>query len=61
MHFFRKLSGSAGRRPRVIIADKLGSYAAAKRIVMPGVVHRNTRNLNNRAENSRQPTRQGFH
>ena len=45
------------RTPRVMITDKLGSYAAAKREIMPGVEHRQHKGLNNRAENSRQPTR----
>jgi putative transposase len=43
--------------PRVMITDKLASYAAAKREIMPGVEHRQHRGLNNRAENSHQPTR----
>jgi putative transposase len=43
--------------PRVMITDKLASYAAAKRTVMPSVKHRQHRGLNNRAENSHQPTR----
>src|SRR6186997_2581630 len=59
MRFFRKLlQANGGRRPRVIVTDKLRSYAAAKRIVMPGVAHRQHRYLNNRAENSHQPTRE---
>ena len=58
MRFFRKLLRAAGRRPRVIITDKLRSYAAAKRIVMPRVAHRQHRYLNNRAENSHQATRE---
>lgn len=59
MRFFRKLLRANGRRrPRVIITDKLRSYAAAKRVVMPGVAHRQHRYLNNRAENSHQPTRE---
>jgi len=37
--------------------DKLASYGAAKRDVMPGVEHRHHKGLNNRAENSHQPTR----
>jgi len=37
--------------------DKLRSYAAAKREVMPSVEHRKHKGLNNRAENSHQPTR----
>jgi hypothetical protein len=42
----------------VIITDKLKSYAAAKREVMPGVEYRQSRYLNNRCENSHRPTRQ---
>src|SRR5712671_21214 len=38
-------------------AAKLRSYAAAKREIMPGVEHRQHKGLNNRAENSHQPTR----
>ena len=45
------------RAPRVMITDKLPSYGAAKREVMPGVEHRQHKGLNNRAENSHQPTR----
>ena len=44
--------------PRVIITDKLASYGAGKREVLPSVDHRQHRYLNNRAENSHQPTRQ---
>ena len=40
------------------ITDKLRSYGAAKREIMPGVEHRQHKGLNNRAENSHQPTRQ---
>ena len=43
--------------PRVMITDKLASYRAAKRRVMPSVEHRKHKGLNNRAENSHQPTR----
>src|SRR4051794_24970516 len=56
--FFRKLLRSAGKAPRVIVTDKLRSYGAAKRSLLPNVVHRQSRYLNNRAENSHQPTRQ---
>src|SRR2546427_1306973 len=41
-----------------MITDKLKSYGAAKREILPGVEHRQPRYLNNRAENSHQPTRQ---
>jgi putative transposase len=40
-----------------MITDKLASYGAAKREVMPGIEHRQHKGLNNRAENSHQPTR----
>src|ERR671921_1892240 len=58
IRFFRRLLRATGRKPRVIITDKLRSYGAAKRVVMPGVAHRQHRYLNNRAENSHQPTRE---
>jgi|SRR3954447_14503625 putative transposase len=43
--------------PRVIVTDKLGSYGAAKREILPGVEHQQSRYLNNRCEVSHQPTR----
>jgi len=56
--FFRKLLKGLTYVPRVTITDKLQSYAAAKREILPGVEHRQHRYLNNRAENSHQPIRQ---
>jgi putative transposase len=53
----RKLLKKQGRPPRVLITDKLASYPAAKKELMPGVEHRRHKGLNNRAENSHQPTR----
>jgi putative transposase len=53
----RKLLRKQERAPRVLITDKLKSYAAAKREIMPGVEHRQHKGRNNRAENSHQPTR----
>ncbi|WP_114948996.1 IS6 family transposase [Microvirga calopogonii] len=53
----RKLLKKQGIAPRVMITDKLASYGAAKRAVMPGVEHRQHKGLNNRAENSHQPIR----
>ena len=53
----RKLLKKQGIAPRVLITDKLASYAAANRVVMPGVEHRQHKGLNNRAENSHQLTR----
>jgi putative transposase len=42
----------------VLVTDKLKSYAAAKREILPGIEHRQHRYLNNRVKNSHQPTRQ---
>jgi putative transposase len=53
----RKLLKKQGMAPRVMITDKLASYSAAKMVVMPSVEHRQHKGLNNRAENSHQPTR----
>jgi putative transposase len=56
--FFRKLLKGLRYIPRVIITDKLKSYGAAKQKMLPGVERRQHRYLNNRTENSHQPTRQ---
>jgi putative transposase len=56
--FFRKLLKGLQYVPRVVITDKLRSYGAAKREILPGVEHRQSRYLNNRCENSHRPTRQ---
>ncbi|MFE2093391.1 IS6 family transposase [Streptomyces sp. NPDC059460] len=56
--FFRTLLKKTGAVPRVTVTDKLRSYGAAHREVMPSVEHRSHKGLNNRAENSHQPTRQ---
>ncbi len=53
----RKLLKKQLQPPRVLVTDKLASYPAAKRELMPGVEHRRHKGLNNRAENSHQPTR----
>lgn len=54
--FFRKLLKGYQYVPRVLITDKLGSYEAAKKEVMPSIEHRRHKRLNNRAENAHQPT-----
>ena len=41
----RKLLKTQGRAPRVMITDKLRSYDAAKRQIMPGVEHRSHKGL----------------
>jgi len=56
--FFRKLLTGLQYVPRVLITDNLGSYQVAHRELMSSVAHRRSRYLNNRAENSHQPTRQ---
>ena len=56
--FFRKLLKGLEYVPRVLITDKLGSDAAARRRVLHAVEHRQSKYLNNHAENSHQPTRQ---
>jgi putative transposase len=52
----RKLLRKHGRAPRVLITDKLKSYAAANRDLGLKVEHRQHSALNKRAENSHQPT-----
>ena len=56
--FFRKLLKGLPYVPRVIITEKLKSDGAAKREILPGVEHRQSRSLNNRCEHSHRPTRQ---
>ena len=46
LRFFRKLLHVAKRPPRVIVTDKLRSYAAAKKLIMPDIKHRQSRYLN---------------
>ena len=58
VRFFRRLLKGQGREPRWMITDKLKSYGAAHRAVMPTVEHINAVYANNRAEVSHQPTRQ---
>jgi len=53
----RKLLKSAAAPPRVMITDKLRSYGAARAKMGLCVEHRQHKGLNNRAENSHQPTR----
>jgi putative transposase len=53
----RKPLTKHGRAPRVLITDELKSYAAANRDLSLNGEHRQHKGLNNRAENSHQPTR----
>ena len=52
------MSKGQGREPGRLITDKLRSYSAAYRTVMPAVIHSTQQYANNRAEVSDQPTRQ---
>jgi putative transposase len=53
----RKLIRKQLRFPRVMITDKLASYGAARRELGLQFEHRQHKGLDNRAENSHQPTR----
>ena len=53
----KRLLKSAVTLPRVMITDKLRSYGAARAKMGLQVEHRQHKGLNNRAENSHQPTR----
>ena len=53
----RKLMKKGAMAPRVLVTDKLGSYGAARRDMGLRIEHRQHKGLNNRAENSHQPTR----
>ena len=55
---FRTLLKGLTYVPRVIITDKLKSYGAAEREILPGGEHRQSRSHNNRCENPHRPTRQ---
>ena len=56
--FLRKLMKGQENKPVRLVTDKLSSYRAARRAVMPSVAHSTDRYANNRAEVSHQPTRQ---
>jgi putative transposase len=56
--FFKRLLHGLKCQPRRIVPDCLRSYRVAHRDIMPDVKHRQSRYLNNRAENSHRPTRQ---
>jgi putative transposase len=58
MNFFKKLLKSQQATPLKIVTDKLSSYSAARREIMPSVVHSTQQYENNRCELSHQPSRQ---
>ncbi len=55
--FFKHLLRNLQYKPRRIVTDGLRSYSVAHRDILPEVRHRQSRYLNNRAENSHRPTR----
>jgi len=58
MRFFKKLLKGQQVKPLKIVTDKLRSYSAAKREVMPSVEHSIQQYQNNCCDLSHQPTRQ---
>ncbi len=58
LNAFRRLLKGQGREPRRLVTDRLRSYAAAHRAIMPSVAHDTSQYANNRAEVSHEPTRQ---
>lgn len=54
--FFEHVLDTIPGHPRVIITDGLRSYNIISRTLLPKVEHRRSKYLNNRAENSHQPT-----
>jgi putative transposase len=55
--FFGRLLKGLQYVPRVIVTDKLRSCDLTQRQLLPNIEHRQSRYLNNRAENSHRPTR----
>lgn len=58
IRFLKRALHRVGVMPRVMVTDKLRSYTKAHRILMKSSDHRSHKRLNNRAENSHQPTRE---
>ena len=58
IRFLGRLLARLQYTPRIIVTDKLKSYGAAIKELEIHVDHRPHKGLNNRAENSHQPTRQ---
>ena len=56
--FFKKMLEGLQYSPRKLVTDKLSSNTSAHRELIPEIEHRRSKSLNNRAENSHQPTRE---
>jgi len=57
VRFFKKLMKGQGCSARKIVTDKLPSYGAARKVIMPTSMHCHERYANNRAEVSHEHTR----
>lgn len=57
VRFFKKLMKAQGHSARQVVTDKLPSYGAARKVVMPISMHCHERYANNRAEVSHEHTR----
>jgi putative transposase len=57
VRFFKKLMKGQGRSARKIVTDKLPSYGASRKAIMPTSMHCHDRYANNRAEVSHEHTR----
>ena len=57
VRFFKKLMRGQSRSARQIVTDKLPSYGAARKEIMPTSMHCDERYANNRAEVSHEHTR----
>lgn len=58
IRFLKKALKRTGFSPRVMVTDKLRSYNKVHRVLFKRSEHRFHKRLNNRAENSHQPTRE---
>lgn len=58
IRFLKRALKKLGVSPRVMITDKLRSYIKAHRVLLKPTEHRSHKRLNNRIENSHQPTRE---
>ncbi len=56
--FLRRVVDGYPQEPRVVVTDKLARYGPAVKKILPRTEHRKHKGLNNRVENSHQPTRQ---
>ncbi len=56
--FLRRVLDGEEQAPRAVVTDELAGYPPAIKRVLPHTEHRRHKGLNNRAENSHQPTRE---